>query len=90
MGTSNREPYSQPEDEMLRFIAEVNYTKGGIEKKLAEYENHDCKLSPDSGCEVCEKIFELKESLRELNSLVAQVNKANNKENNGEGLSPKS
>lgn len=75
MGASNREPYSQPEDEMAMFMAEIDLTRKGIENNIAKYENHDCKLSQDSGCEICEKIFELKESLRELDILVGEVNK---------------
>lgn len=39
-------------------------------KKLDEVEDHDCHLSPEDGCEGCERIEEIKKQNEEYYKLI--------------------
>jgi hypothetical protein len=64
MGTTNREPYIAPEDQTERFKAEVKDIIVHLENEKEELQQHDCKLSPDSGCKTCEKLFLIEEEIK--------------------------
>ena len=43
---------------------QIDFAHAVIDERIEEIQEHECKLSPDSGCQTCEEIFNLREALK--------------------------